>query len=420
MEDAKDHMEHIAALLIGNKSGYISVSIAKRFQGPTNSQNHPMYQHEQDSLRGGHGPHPHGQGLGNQSWIDEEQDGSARECEEDDSSFPVDPHSTVIIAPIQDFLVEGSALHRLQKDLENFVLPYLKVEDRDGQPLKEPGNPVPEDTKDTMTEETDGTTLVATDDADPVDNPTSLSIHAPERSRDVATNIWSSLLVGIGIAEPPTLPGYTRLHWRCVSINREHQPNLTLMREQACGAQFFEDFLELEPGGISEMVEHMERHTKSKLLLDDNAQATTAKSNFIQLGKAWFTEAKDSIRRGLKQSKQLLPLFNSRPATAPSTEEPDEPMTEDSLYLMSCVRQGKYGKILHQPRLPEMGCDRDLFRFLRRNLSQCKRGFGSFFSLRRVRGILLIRVSVVPRRRVTVANELVFPCSWGNCRHQIP
>lgn len=72
---------------------------------------------------------------------------------------------------------------------------------------------------------------------------------------------------------------------------------------------------------------------------------------------------------------------------------PSRPIPQRELFLMSCMHRTQHHVNVMQDHIEEIETDRQLFRFLRLQLSQYRSQFSKFLSMRRVQKIYFIKVS---------------------------
>jgi hypothetical protein len=98
---------------------------------------------------------------------------------------------------------------------------------------------------------------------------------------------------------------------------------------------------------------------------------------------------------GTKPTKEpTLPQHNVQP-TAAVRDSPIASNTQQSLHVMACMHQNRYGKTLSQERIDAVSTDRELFILLNGQYKKQRGGLISMLSMRAVQGILFIKVSCI-------------------------
>ncbi|KAF2856435.1 hypothetical protein T440DRAFT_463778 [Plenodomus tracheiphilus IPT5] len=190
-------------------------------------------------------------------------------------------------------------------------------------------------------------------DMDPTIDPTSATIHyEPSRSRNaslqVLTQMLEVFLTAVDILEPPPKPKSARLRWDC-----------------DCGDSFFEDFVELQEGGISRLIERMQGSTAKNIIrvhpagTDGNAQRTYHIP-------AWIRDTQKTVAAKFWPPGPLLPRSHTEPSIGLTTLPGSNtgPLSKQ-LHMMTCMSNGQYGRKLYQDVLERISTDRELFNFMR-------------------------------------------------------
>jgi hypothetical protein len=96
---------------------------------------------------------------------------------------------------------------------------------------------------------------------------------------------------------------------------------------------------------------------------------------------------------GAKPNKvPALPQHNVQPVPA-IRDNQFVPNQQQSLHIMTCMHENRYGKSLSQERVESVSTDRDLFILLNEQFKKRRGGLASKVSIRAIQGILFIKVS---------------------------
>lgn len=119
---------------------------------------------------------------------------------------------------------------------------------------------------------------------------------------------------------------------------------------------------------------------------------------------AWFLH---TIQGSKSRPKvPTLPQHNPRNIQASQTAQ-GELSQQENMHLMSCMRKGKYGKMLHPDAIGAIGNDRQLMEFLRQIFLKHRGKIKNFFSFQEIQTLALVKVSHKVSRCITANNPVV-------------
>ncbi|KAH7086938.1 hypothetical protein FB567DRAFT_443733 [Paraphoma chrysanthemicola] len=330
---AGDTLEYLASRLVKLKARAVAQVIVQKY-GPNNSVKTTRQDQEQSS--------------------DEETD-----------DRPVDESIFQDIISFREFLVEGEAFTMLHSQIRSFVIPK-----------KERG----EDIKASLSmniEETPHSSLTNKlgnmETSDYTYSPT-IWMRALVTHLTVFT---SAALIACGYLEPPLKVGFTRLRWMC-----------------RCGDELHGDVVEFRAGGISRLIERMQRSTGTKVM------ATTYNENgpnqqYISPAPAWIRAAAGKISSTFSRSgnlKECLPQHTNQitPSTSAPSSSSHTPV--QNLLLMACMQgDQQLRRIVHQEPIDDITTDKALFTFMKMQLTKRRSSFSQLFSLRSIQGLHFVK-----------------------------
>ncbi|KAF2011921.1 hypothetical protein BU24DRAFT_425752 [Aaosphaeria arxii CBS 175.79] len=167
--------------------------------------------------------------------------------------------------------------------------------------------------------------------------------------------IFKAVLVAAGCLEPPLRPGFIRLRWQC-----------------DCGAPLFDDVQEYQIGGISRLMEQVERSTGSKVIATSYNEGAS-QERYIPGPINWIRETVRNLARAFSKDanrNEMLPRHSGPGTKVTDTSKKGRlPFVQD-LLLLACVPQNHGGQILCQDSIEAIRNDRQLFWFIRQQLSR--------------------------------------------------
>ncbi|KAF2175152.1 hypothetical protein K469DRAFT_680377 [Zopfia rhizophila CBS 207.26] len=202
----------------------------------------------------------------------------------------------------------------------------------------------------------------------------------------------------LGLREKRLKPGLERVRWTC-----------------SCGLSLYDDFIELQPGGLGDLKRRLEDASAPRQCSSSNS-ATPAGALSI-FGK-FFSRMKPGSwsRRGNRKSPQdpgRLPTHHSLGHYAVSVANLSAPPT-NVLYLLVCINSGNFGVELHHESIGHIKSDRALFHFLRESYAQRRSILLSAISLRTISSISLVKFAMDMSARVDIHPHLI-SCDKISC-----
>ncbi|KAK3216196.1 hypothetical protein GRF29_8g2559841 [Pseudopithomyces chartarum] len=329
--EAGGDIERVASRFVQSKAQYIAQCIVEKFHDtPRDSQRpHIRVQEKKGDENGGKQGEDRFEVVEAQLQVDDVDDVA-----------PVDEDYFEDLAMLRKFLLCSSAFQIFQARLTKFVLP-----------------------KDLRRLDLDSVV-------------TGRSIKAPfSRFRHFwisTSRILKDVLVAAGCLEPPLQPGFIRLRWQC-----------------DCGAPLFGDVQEYRIGGVSRLMERMERSINGKVTATSYGKGSS-QERYIPGPIFWVREAArdfaSSFSRDVNRSDMLPRHSGPNTTVTPAPVNLESPLAED-LLLLACVHQSQGGQFLRQDSIGAVGNDRQLFYFIREQLSRTLNERRPSLLLKRVTGI---------------------------------
>lgn len=156
-------------------------------------------------------------------------------------------------------------------------------------------------------------------------------------------------------------------------------------------------------GGVSRLIDQMERSFGCRVTAtfqDDGPAAENIVYGLI----AWFRKAVRRLARLFSKETSLdnfLPRHNvTNTVATPAPGNVGLPSSRD-LLLLACMHQKDGGQSLYQDDIGAIANDRQLFRFIRKQISSTATKRRSFLSLKTVTGIHFTKVSQQSRHIVS-------------------
>ncbi|KAJ4989812.1 hypothetical protein SVAN01_04649 [Stagonosporopsis vannaccii] len=189
--------------------------------------------------------------------------------------------------------------------------------------------------------------------------------------------IHKALISAMGLVEPQLEPGHTRIRWQC-----------------KCGDSFFCDVQEYTPGGISRLKQRMTRSGCLNVTTSSSDQGAP-EQRYTLRPPAWLRSTGRSISSILTRTANdttFLPQHHRSTVSKFSTvSKPSPPALQRELYLMACMHRTQHHINVVQSLLEKIKTDRQLFCFLRKQLSQHRSLVGSILSMKKVERIFFVK-----------------------------
>lgn len=141
----------------------------------------------------------------------------------------------------------------------------------------------------------------------------------------------------------------------------------------------------------------MQRSTGAKVIATSHSQSAP-NQRYTSPFPAWMRAATRKLSVAFGQQKnapQGLPQYNvqTKPTTCPPTGS--NPSSQQSLLLMTCMQRGPHDHAVHQDSIEGITTDKDLFHFMRRQLSKRRGYIHKISSLKCIQGLYFIKVPLL-------------------------
>jgi hypothetical protein len=150
---------------------------------------------------------------------------------------------------------------------------------------------------------------------------------------------------------------------------------------------------EFKPGGIKNFKTRMERSAGVKFVPVADTWETVRSMPIIQ-DTLTFLQRRVGTSGTRPAKEPTLPQHNAKPMAAVRDTQVAS-STQQSLRVMACMHQNRYGKTLSQERIDSVSTDRELFNLLNEQYRKQRGGLKSTLSMRAIKGILFIKVSCI-------------------------
>ncbi|KAI8936180.1 hypothetical protein NX059_006613 [Plenodomus lindquistii] len=277
--------------------------------------------------------------------------------ESDSEGDKIDESSLNDSKLFREFLMKGEPLERLHARIEAFVAPkpphhekLLRIA------LNEEGN-------------------IISKDLNPNNRLNEEDSQSPPTERTlpgVLTRMMRILLVAVDVLEPPMRTDSVRLRWEC-----------------ACGVKLYEDFTELRPGGMAKLIERMQKSDARNIRTVVQNGANDGAKNVFRM-PAWAQGMNKSARSFFRRSGPILPQSQNGNGTAAAGNNTTS--GPDKLYMLTCMANSKYLRVLFQDGIDHISGDKDMFEFMRdTQVNRCHRRLGVNIPLRCVQGLFFVK-----------------------------
>ncbi|KAH7076750.1 hypothetical protein BKA63DRAFT_602499 [Paraphoma chrysanthemicola] len=187
----------------------------------------------------------------------------------------------------------------------------------------------------------------------------------------------SAALIACGYLEPPVKVGVTRLRWIC-----------------RCGDELHGDVVEFRAGGISRLIERMQRSTGTKVIATTYSQ-NGSNQQYISAAPAWMRAAARKISSAFSRSenlKECLPRHTNQTTPSTSAHSGSSHTPIQNLLLMACMQgDQQLRRIVHQDPIDDITTDKALFTFMKMQLTKRRNSLGRLFSLRCIQGLHFVK-----------------------------
>lgn len=163
---------------------------------------------------------------------------------------------------------------------------------------------------------------------------------------------------------------------------------------QSCGYRLDDDFIELRPGALKDLETCLNQNNKVRAHTNVNSYSNASGGWSIStLQSLAVTSYRNLIRRSRPppDPNDRLPVHNS-PDSQSASNAGKSPTLKDTLYLLLCIKSGRYGTELHHQNVADINSDRSLFLQLQEYFSQRQSKLRSALSMRTVKSIDLVKV----------------------------
>ncbi|CAN9271548.1 unnamed protein product [Alternaria sp. RS040] len=222
---------------------------------------------------------------------------------------------------------------------------------------------------------------------------------------DTMLHARNQLLVAMGLLEPALDQNKVRLRWPC-----------------CCGDSIYSDVIEVSEGGITELVDRMQRSSGVKVHAAPYNRQSSNQQYIVPRPDRWLRNALTKVGMTFggpsKSPPSCLPQHNSPYATTSCSTSTSSSPTKKILHLSMCMHRTRQRKIVKQDRIDDITTDRTLLCFLQRQYATHRGRFLNIARLKTVQRIVFVKFRLPMGGSVDVQHHLYCiadPANWRYC-----
>jgi hypothetical protein len=166
------------------------------------------------------------------------------------------------------------------------------------------------------------------------------------------------------------------------------------MIAQKCGNAFYGDVVEYREGGIARYIERMQRSTGVKVIATTYSQSTP-NQNYTGSPSSWMRVTAQRLSNTFGRSNKSSTGLSQRSSTSTTSTAVSTASTacpQQSLHFMACMQGGRYRRVVHQDAIDDIATDKELFLFMRQQVTKRRGYFRRAFSLKCIQGLYFVKV----------------------------
>lgn len=308
-------------------------------------------------------------------WPLEGSEQQEESSDEDDWTTTVNDDMFDDLKLFADFLVGGAAFQTLRAQVQSFVLPKLslfdteresrsKSQERDDEQLAKP--------QDWRIWLEGVRCMIDSLFLDPID--AFLGMRVLFLVVDFIYLTTDPLFIHLGQLEPPLSRHMVRLRWKSVSFPfvlsrlggaKDAKP------QQKYSGLIFSDIVEHRDNGISNLTASLQQSVGAKVMATAFNHQTGNQMYLAPQPFQWLRNGIAKITAGANISARAgpcIPLHNAPSSSVVGAALANVPSPRSILHLMTCMHRDCSRKMLKQDLLEDVNTDRELFRFMRRQI----------------------------------------------------
>ncbi|KAH7069264.1 hypothetical protein FB567DRAFT_456853, partial [Paraphoma chrysanthemicola] len=161
-----------------------------------------------------------------------------------------------------------------------------------------------------------------------------------------------------------------------------------------CGVSLFGDVFEYREGGISRLVDRMQRSLGTEIQVRSHEVNKSFSLEHIFRPPRWIrstTQTLSSTFRASKNASPCLPQHRAHDTAAVCSSNGSSHNSQRTLHFMACMQKGRYHRAVENHRINDISTDQELFCFLRRQLSRRRNCIHRFLSLKCIQGLYFVK-----------------------------
>jgi hypothetical protein len=167
-----------------------------------------------------------------------------------------------------------------------------------------------------------------------------------------------------------------------------------LMIAQKCGDAFYGDVVEYREGGLARYIERMQRSTGAKVVATTYNQSASTQ-NYTSSPSSWMRATAQKLSNTFGRSNKSSPGLSKHSSASTTSTAMSAGLTAcppQTLHFMACMQGGRYRRVVHQDAIDDIATDKELFLFMRQQVTKRRGYFRRAFSLKCIQGLYFVKV----------------------------